>query len=83
MHYKNIHTLVKEIYKHIYGLSPAILGEVFKISRTLSYNLITHNEFSKRVPNTVKYGIETIFFSSKKLGSSRRKNERMFLFGSF
>ena len=44
---------------------------------------ITQNEFSKRVPNTVKYGIETIFFSSKKLGFSRRKNERMFLFGSF
>ena len=38
------------------------MGEVFKINRSLSYNLRTHNGFSSRVPKTVKYGTETMSF---------------------
>ena len=45
VHHKNILTLAIEIYKYIYGLSPAIMGNVFKINRTLSFSLRTHNEF--------------------------------------
>ena len=30
LHHRNIQTLAIEIYIHIYGLSPAISGEVFK-----------------------------------------------------
>ena len=48
--------------KHIHGLSPAIMGKVFKINRTFPYNLRTHSEFFGRVPKTVKYGTETIAF---------------------
>ena len=55
------------MYKHIHWLSPAIMGEVFKINRTLPYNLRTHNEFSNRVPKTVKYGTETISFLDPKV----------------
>ena len=50
VHHRNIQTLAIEIYKHIYGLSPATVGEVFKINRTLPYNLRTQNDFSSRVP---------------------------------
>ena len=60
--HRNIQTLAIEIYKHIHGLSPAIMGEVFKINRTLPYNLRTQNDFSSRVPKTVNYGTETISF---------------------
>ena len=45
VHHKNILTLAIEIYKYIYGLSPEIMGNVFKINRTLSFSLRTHNEF--------------------------------------
>ena len=84
VHHRNIQTLAIEIYKNIHGLSPAIMGEVFKINRTLPYTLRTHNKFSIRVPKTVKYGTKTIsFFSSKSLGFSPRKDKRIFLFGSF
>ena len=38
------------------------MGEVFKINRTLTYNLRTQNDFSRRVPQTVKYRAETFFF---------------------
>ena len=62
-HRRNIQTFAIEIYKHIHGLLPAIMGEVFNINRTLLYNLRTRNEFSRRVPKTVKYGTETIYFS--------------------
>ena len=65
--HRNIQTLAIEIYKHIHGLSPAIMKEMFKINRTLPYNLRTHNEFSSRVPKTVKNGTETIYFLAPKV----------------
>ena len=34
VHHKNMETLAIEIYKHIHGLSPAIMGKDFKITRT-------------------------------------------------
>ena len=55
-----------ETYKHIHGPSPAIMGEIFKINRTLPYNLRTRNEFSSRVPKT-EYVIETISFLAPKV----------------
>ena len=51
----------------MHGLSPAIMGEVFKINKTLPYNLRTHNGFSRRAPKTVKYGTETISFLAPKV----------------
>ena len=60
VHHRNIQTLAIEIFKHIHGLSPAIMGKVFKINRTLPYNLRTQNDFSSRVPKTVKYGTEKL-----------------------
>ena len=67
VHHRNIQTLATEIYKHIHGLLPAIMGKVFKSYRTLSYNLRTQNDFSSRVPKTVKYGTETISFLAPKV----------------
>ena len=67
VHHRNIQALAIEIYKHIHGFSPAIVGEEFKINRTLPYNLRTQNHFSSRVPKTVKYGTETISFLAPKV----------------
>ena len=67
VHHRNIQTLAIEICKHIHGLLSAIMGEVFKVNRTLSYNLRTQNDFSSRVPKTVKYGTETISFLALKV----------------
>ena len=67
VHRRNIQTLAIEIYKHIYALSLAIMGEIYKISRTLPYNLRKQNNFSIRVPKTVKYGTETISFLAPKV----------------
>ena len=44
----------------MYGLLPAITGKVFKINRTLLYNLRTHNNFYSRAPKTVKHERKTI-----------------------
>ena len=62
VHHRNIQTLAIEIYKHIHGLSPAIMGEIFKINRTLPYNLRAQYKFSSRVPKTAKYRAEAISF---------------------
>ena len=43
VHHRNNQTLAIEIFKHIHGLSPAIMGEVFKLNRSLSYNQKMHN----------------------------------------
>ena len=83
VHHRNILKLAIETYRHIHGLSPAVMEEVFKINRTLPYNLRTQNNFSSRVPKTVKYGTETISFLAPKVWACPRKTERMFLFRSF
>ena len=67
VHHRNIQTLAIEIYKHIHGLSPVIMGEVFKINRTLPYNLRTQNDFSSRVLKIGNYGTETISFLAPKV----------------
>ena len=41
--------------------------EVFKINKTLPYNLRTHDELSSRVPKTVNYGRESISFLAPKV----------------
>ena len=63
VHYRNIQTLPIEKCKDIPGLSPAIMGDVFKINRTLPYNL----DFSSRVRKRIKYGRETISFLAPKV----------------
>ena len=83
VHHRNIQTLAIEIYKHIIGLSPAIMEEVFKIDRTLPYNRRAQNDFSSRVPKTVTWNRNNFFFSSENMGFSPRKTEIVFLFGSF
>ena len=78
VHHRNIETLVIEIYKHIHGILPAVMGEVFKINRTLPYNLRIHNGFSSVVPKTVEYGTEKFcFFSSKSQDFSPRKDKKL------
>ena len=42
------------------------MGEVVKINVTLPYKLRTYNEFSSKVPKTVKYGTETTSFLAPK-----------------
>ena len=67
VHHRNIQTLAIKIYKNIHGVLPAIIGEVFKINRTLPYNLRIQNKFSVRVPKTVKYGTVTVSFLAPKV----------------
>ena len=47
VHQGNIQTL--EIYIHIHGLFLTVKEEVFKLNRTLPYNLRKKNEFYSRV----------------------------------
>ena len=57
VHQRNIQTLQKE----------AIKGEVFKINRTLPYNLRIENDFCGIVPKIVKYGTESTSFLAPKV----------------
>ena len=69
IHQSNVQSLAIEIYKYLNDLSPAILSEVFKISKTISYDLRMRNELYARNSKTVRYGTETISFLSPKIWS--------------
>ena len=64
---ENVQNLPIEIYKYLHGLSPAILGEVFKVNETIPYDLRMRNELYSRNPKIVKYGTETTFFLSPEM----------------
>ena len=53
---RNAQSLAIEIYKYLHGLSPAILSEVFKVSKTIPYDLRMRNELYVKNPKTVRYG---------------------------
>ena len=64
IHQKNVHNLAIEIYKYLHGLSPAILGDVFKVNETMPYDLRRRNELYARNPKIAICGTETTFFLS-------------------
>ena len=64
---KEIQSLAIEIYKYLHGLSPAILSEVFKVSKTIPYDLRMRNKLYARNPKAVRYCTETISFLSPKI----------------
>ena len=55
---KNIQSLVIEIYKYLRGLSPKIFDEVFKVNKTIPYDLSMRNDLYARNPNIVRYSTE-------------------------
>ena len=55
---KNVQILATGIYKYLHGLSPRILGEVFKVNETISYGLRMGNKLYARNLKTVKFGTE-------------------------
>ena len=68
IHQKNVQNLAIEIYQiPTYGLSPAILSEVFKVNKTILYDLRMRNELYARNPKIVIYGTETTFFLSPEI----------------
>ena len=52
---KNVQNLALEIYKYLHDASPAILSEVFKVNKTITYDLydLMHNELYVRNPKIV------------------------------
>ena len=83
IHQRHVQSLAIEIYKYLYGLSPAILNEVFKVNETIPYDSRLRNELKARNPKTVRYGTETIFFVSKNLVFDTAKYKRLWLLTMF
>ena len=53
IHQRNFQSLAIEIYQYLHGLSPAILSEVFKVNKTIPYDLRMRNELYARNRKTV------------------------------
>ena len=68
IHQRNVQILAIEIYKYL-DLSPAILNEVFKVNKTMPFDLRIRNELYARNLKTVRYGTETISFLPPKIWS--------------
>ena len=70
---KNAQSLEIEIYKYLRGLSPLILGEVFKVIETIPYDLRMRNELYARNQKS-KISTETISFLPPKIWALIPKN---------
>ena len=61
---------VSKVYQlkfiNTYGLSPIVLGEVFKVNETIPYDLRMRKDLYARNPKTVRHGTEIISFLSPK-----------------
>ena len=73
IHQKNAQSLEIEIYKYLRGLSPLILGEVFKVIETIPYDLRMRNELYARNQKS-KISTETISFLPPKIWALIPKN---------
>ena len=66
IHIKNLHTLLREVYKYINRLSPPLMQELFE-SRTLYYNLRNFRAIQTYRKNMIAFGIETVTYKSSQL----------------
>ena len=73
--YRNIQTLMVEIYKIKNKLNPAIMGFMFE-RRNNTYNFINFPEFATKRKRTVKMDLETLNYRSPQLLSILPENLR-------
>ena len=73
--YRNIQTLMVEIYKIKNKLNPAIMGFMFE-RRNNTYNFINFPEFATKRKRTVKMDLETLNYRSPQLSSILPENLR-------
>ena len=66
IHHRNLQVLATEIYKFLHGLSPKIMGEVFRINE-IKYNLRTDVSFASNNIRTVHYGLQSISYLGPKI----------------
>ena len=64
---RNIQSLAIEIYKYLNGLFPSFLNNVFHKNISNSYDLRKHKELYSRIPETVRYGTETVSYLAPKI----------------
>ena len=69
IHVKHIQKLMTELYKYLYGLSAAIMKDVFT-KRLLQYNL--------RNCRLIRYGISTIAYEASQLWSTLLTRYKIF-----
>ncbi len=61
IHHRNLQVLATEIYKFIHGLSPKLMGEVFR-PKEIKYNLRTDLYLVSNNIRTVHYGLQSISY---------------------
>jgi len=66
IHDRNLQVLVTEMFKIKKGISPEIMGDVFK-PRECRYNLRNMSDFKSHCVKTVHFGTETVSFLGPKL----------------
>ena len=66
IHHRNIRILVTETFKVLHGLSPPLINYVF-MERNCNYDLQGGNFLNRRRVNSVRFGTESVFFSSKNM----------------
>ena len=66
IHHRNIRILATETFKVLHGLSQPLINYVF-MERNCNYDLQGNNFLNRRRVNSVRFGTESVFFSSKNM----------------
>ena len=67
IHMRNIQKLAIEMFKFRKGLSPPLMGNIFKLRTEIPYNLRNISEFSRPIVNSVYHGTESISYLGPKI----------------
>ena len=66
IHHRNLQVLATEIYKFIHGLSPKIMGDIFRLN-DITYNLRTDLALVSNNIRTVHYGLQSISYLAPRI----------------
>ena len=67
IHMRNIQRLATEMFKFYKGLSPPLMGNIFRLRTRNPYNLRQPSEFSRPIVRSVYHGTESISFLGPKI----------------
>ena len=67
IHHKKIQSLAIKIYKFLHNLSPFIMNSIFKVNKTVPYDLRKRNVLQSKHTSSVRYGTKTISYIALKI----------------
>ena len=73
IHQRCLNFLMVEVYKYLHGISPEIMGRIFK-TRQNSYNIRNFSLFQTSIPHSNRFGLNTLAYRANPIWNSLPEN---------